>query len=225
MDDGRILVLGSAVALSVVTAARSGSRGYRQEAKTRHHPSKGPKDPELAALDRRAAKDGRPVYYDGNKAVKPRFKIAWTPMSESWKAGFDGILARRLEAMSPVERSDTEQLVKILLSFGGDRVAVVGFDEDTVRLFERGQLWSGRGALKMPGSPSQCHANAAGLWEANQDTVILATGYALSKDGMWRQHSFGLNGGRAVETTEPRVAYFGFAMTPEESERFHEENG
>jgi hypothetical protein len=223
MDDGRILALGSVVALSVAAVVRSGSRGYRRESRVDLHPSVAGL-PDLEELDRRAARGGRPVYYDINKAVKPRFKIAWIPMSESWKAGYDGILAQRLDAMPSAHRGVMKQLIEVLLSFGGDRVAITGYDEDVYRLVRRGQLWSGRGALKMPGAPSQCHANAANLWDANRDTVILATGYALSRDGMWRQHSFGLNAGRVVETTEPRVAYFGFAMTPQESERFHDEN-
>lgn len=222
MDDGRILVLGSVVALSVAAAVRSGSRSYRRAGVGRYPSAAGL--PDLEELDRRAAKDGRPVYYDIHKAVKPRFKIAWTPMSDDWKARYDESLARRLDAMPSAHRGDMKQLIEVLLSFGGDRVAIVGFDEDVYRLFKRGQLWSGRRAIKMPGAPSQCHANAAGLWDTNKDVVILATGYALSKDGMWRQHSFGLNNGRVVETTEPRVAYFGFAMTREESERFHDEN-
>ena len=51
-----------------------------------------------------------------------------------------------------------------------------------------------------------------------------ATGYALSADGMWRQHSWLIHrkprSNRVVETTEPRILYFGFAMTLEHCEKF-----
>ena len=58
------------------------------------------------------------------------------------------------------------------------------------------------------GEPSQCHANACLLWLAGEvDSVV--TGYALSGDGLWRQHSAGWDfDGTVVETTEARDAYF-----------------
>ena len=54
------------------------------------------------------------------------------------------------------------------------------------------------------------------------------TGYALSDDGMWRQHSWCIcDAGEEyiedsiiIETTEKRLAYFGFIMDEEESEEF-----
>ena len=40
------------------------------------------------------------------------------------------------------------------------------------------------------------------------------TGYALSDDGLWRQHSWGLlTDDRVVETTVARLRYFGAILT------------
>lgn len=85
------------------------------------------------------------------------------------------------------------------------------------------------------GEPSQCHTNSAMLWEANKSRTLegpyreelaLATGYAMSEDGLWRQHSWCVLRTPArvkvVETTVPKVAYYGFVMTHAEAERFAE---
>ncbi|MEG1564976.1 MAG: hypothetical protein RR365_14825, partial [Bacteroides sp.] len=86
------------------------------------------------------------------------------------------------------------------------------------------QLFYGKGTRFRKGQPSQCHLNACLLWEVNKGYCQIATGYALSKDGMWRQHSWVVQPlatkYRVWETTEGRVAYFGFIMTDEECELF-----
>ena len=53
----------------------------------------------------------------------------------------------------------------------------------------------------------------------------MMTGYALSADGIWRQHSWLVAFDNEdypyiVETTEERISYYGFAMTYEECEIF-----
>lgn len=119
-----------------------------------------------------------------------------------------------------------EGLARSLVAFGGWRLVDPGFDEDLLKITARGQLWSGHGAVRAPGTPSQCHRNSALCWEANADRLVLATGYALSADGLWRQHSWCVkidgNKPRIVETTERRVAYFGFVMTLPEAVMFYE---
>jgi hypothetical protein len=70
-------------------------------------------------------------------------------------------------------------------------------------------------------APSMCHGNALGLWLASGGGVRVATGYALSDDGLWRQHSWALVDGRLVETTPcPRLRYFGFELSHAEAEEF-----
>jgi len=113
-------------------------------------------------------------------------------------------------------------------------------EEDLSKILSRGFFQLGKHAKRMPGDPSQCHANAANLWEQNKERAAIVTGYALSKDGIWRQHtwlidlhkSVGAEGARRmhgtffqiVETTEPRVLYYGFRLTEDEAEQFAFEN-
>jgi hypothetical protein len=44
--------------------------------------------------------------------------------------------------------------------------------------------------------------------------IRIAFGYALAPDGLWRQHSWGVDAedGRIVETTVRRVCYYGFVL-------------
>ena len=55
---------------------------------------------------------------------------------------------------------------------------------------------------------SDCHGNAATLFRAGKG--MIATGYALDEDGLWRQHSWVVDSKRRViETTVRRKAYYG----------------
>jgi hypothetical protein len=111
-----------------------------------------------------------------------------------------------------------------LLAVAGDEVCLPSIEED-IDLIERyGEFWMGRGVTLKRGEPCSCHSNSLWCWDANRDRVAAATGYALSEDGMWRQHSWCVlratagKGGRVVETTVKRVLYFGLSFTPAESE-------
>lgn len=121
-------------------------------------------------------------------------------------------------------RNKMDAIEKKLLSFGGDYADLPSTEEDYDAIMKRGQLFYGDHARMMPGAPSQCHSNSASLWEVNQGRCQIATGYALSKDGIWRQHSWVVQpltlSWRVWETTLERVAYFGFVMTDEECADF-----
>jgi hypothetical protein len=65
----------------------------------------------------------------------------------------------------------------------------------------------------LPGEDNACHANAAILWTDGAVTAI-GTGYALSDDGLWRQHSWGIDVDSAVvETTSERRRYVGLTLS------------
>lgn len=118
------------------------------------------------------------------------------------------------------------ELHKGLIGFGGE-FSLLRDEEDLVKILTRGQLW-GKTGMTLKGAPIQCHMNSCLAWEANQDRLYLATGYALSADGLWRQHSWCMNPKprsiQVVETTEPRLLYFGFVMTLEETIQFADMN-
>ncbi len=111
------------------------------------------------------------------------------------------------------------------LSPGKKTVALISpVEEDASFLLEHGQLW-GKTHKVMKGAPSSCHSNSCYLFEANQEKdIYVATGYALSEDGLWRQHSWCvLKKARSVqmiETTVPRVAYFGIVLGLEKLKEF-----
>ena len=92
-------------------------------------------------------------------------------------------------------------------------------DHQIGELLDRGRYFPGSGARSRRGEESACHANASMLLVATKGAVRIASGYALSPDGLWRQHSWGVaaEDGRVVETTERRVRYFGFILNDAES--------
>ena len=113
-----------------------------------------------------------------------------------------------------------------LINMGGEVACMPQIDGDIDKIMSRGQLWTGE-TLKMDeGESSQCHYNSCVLWDNNEeDNLFIATGYALSEDGgMWRQHSWCVqknsNGVQIIETTEPRVLYFGFVLNLAETKEF-----
>jgi hypothetical protein len=115
-------------------------------------------------------------------------------------------------------------LKKILLDIGGWGVCTSRVEEDMELILSRGRKFPGKSKL-MLGEPCQCHLNSACCWDENRELCKICTGYALSKDGMWRQHSWIFtNNGAVVETTEKRVAYFGYVMTHEQCEDFLADN-
>ncbi|MDR3674477.1 MAG: hypothetical protein P4N24_03235 [Acidobacteriota bacterium] len=60
---------------------------------------------------------------------------------------------------------------------------------------------------------SLCHENVAAVWKARRFEIIaIATGYALSDDGLWRRHSWGILRNGVLETTEARLQYFGIVL-------------
>lgn len=161
--------------------------------------------------------------------------MAFIEPDDAWKARM------RLEAWGPgysgpeKYASDESEIMRRLLDFGGYAVVMAWHESDAEAILERGQLWYGDRIIMQKGEPSQCHTNSAMLWEANKSRTLegpyreelaLATGYAMSEDGLWRQHSWCVLRTPArvkvVETTVLKVAYYGFVMTHAEAERFAE---
>lgn len=123
-----------------------------------------------------------------------------------------------------------EGLKNILLDIGGWSVVLPRIEPDFLKLLTRGRRFAGR-SVQMKGESSQCHLNSAYLWDANRETdlhLYICTGYALSKDGVWRQHSWCAyptkRSWRVVETTQKRVQYFGYIMHDTEAEQFLYDN-
>lgn len=132
-------------------------------------------------------------------------------------------------------QQNLKQLHNKLLSVGGYDTLLPDLEEDYSNIITYGQLWDNLAMHLIKGRPSQCHSNTADLWYNNRDSyqhtnfiAVACTGYALSDDGLWRQHSWLIQAkARAnvlIETTEKRLAYFGFAMTYEQANQFARDN-
>lgn len=115
------------------------------------------------------------------------------------------------------------QLRSTLLALGGDEVVLVE-EPDMAVLLARGKVFPGDGARFEPMDARSCHWNAAKLWERSRGRIKMATGWALSDDGLWRSHSWGWDGKRVWETTEPRVMYYGTILSGERARDFYVAN-
>ena len=176
------------------------------------------------------------AYLSGDPITKPEqmsAPLVTKPIDAEWQSWIDEEWWARKNRLEDLDTSgfrhpemlkDMISLRDLLLAFGGSEACMPGYDEDARRIIERGQLWYGDRIHAVRGKPSQCHRNAAYRWIANQEKTVLCTGYALSEDGMWRQHSWLVElrprKNYIIETTVPRVAYFGFGMTTEEALEF-----
>lgn len=113
-----------------------------------------------------------------------------------------------------------EALKRKLMVYGGYGVVLAHPEPHLREIMTRGAITSGSGASMEEGNRSACHQNAFELWLEDPQHTKLFTGWALSDDGLWRQHSWAKRGSTIVETTTPRVAYFGFELTQEEAASF-----
>lgn len=119
-------------------------------------------------------------------------------------------------------------LNKRLLALGGLAVVPWGLRDPTHHmdriLSHRARTFSGIDALRENGDANSCHDNASALRDAGVVKRI-ATGWALSVDGLWRRHSWGVafRENCPVETTEPRELYYGYILTAAEANAFTSE--
>jgi hypothetical protein len=105
-----------------------------------------------------------------------------------------------------------------LLSIGGDWVALQP-EPDLEILLKEGQLFKRKVIIK-PMAICQCHKNCAKLWGENPKTYKIITGWALSADGIWRQHTWLLKKAAILETTSHRVAYYGYVLNARTANNF-----
>ena len=135
----------------------------------------------------------------------------------------------KAEALRELE--DFRTLHSILIRIGGWETVFAHDEPDMKAILERGRYFPGK-SLSISGRPSQCHDNVRSFYANPTKKTVgakICTGYALSEDGFWRQHSwlyqpYTTSGGketfRIIETTVKRLAYFGFIMTDAEAQKF-----
>jgi hypothetical protein len=119
------------------------------------------------------------------------------------------------------QQPDLEALRGLLLGLGGTHlVAPPGPDPTLPLVIDSGFVMAGpvaRRSMKKGG----CHGNVADIWVRKcYDLVGIGTGYSLSVDGLWRQHSWGLRREGILETTAPRIKYFGVLLQRGDADSF-----
>jgi hypothetical protein len=126
-------------------------------------------------------------------------------------------LSRRVQDFSRQQPEILTLRAKLLGIGGAEIVALpltMGIDPFVPLLEMWGQVME-RPITYRRMEPSQCHLNVAWLWSERKKgsrLIGVGTGYALSDDGLWRGHSWGLNKRGIIETTVSRVKYFGLPL-------------
>lgn len=159
------------------------------------------------------AQDRKP---DGGELVAPRRGrvIETEPWSKKELISTKVFFAKRVAEQNRQEPDYAYRWYSLdqrLVGIGGVSVVPpVDAETDIDQLLSIAELSTTKPVMRK-GKPNQCHANTARLWISGEIDEIY-TGYALSADGLWRQHSWGRKGEKIVETTSPRLGYFGFAV-------------
>lgn len=109
-----------------------------------------------------------------------------------------------------------------LLQMGGVDAVQPDGDTQIAKVLERGLLHEGK-VVRLLGEPNQCHANASQVWIKSDGDALLCTGYALTENQSWLQHSWCVatvedHGQVILETTDPDwKKYFNVVLDEEES--------
>jgi hypothetical protein len=127
---------------------------------------------------------------------------------------------RQLDDTYPGYAAAWGRLATVVLGHGGIHVVPPLVPDILVDvLSEQGKPWAAD-VRHLPGQASSCHDNSIELWRSGEAASI-GTGYALSDDGLWREHSWAATAeGVIIETTEPRARYFGLDLSGDEAEGF-----
>jgi len=124
-------------------------------------------------------------------------------------------LKRRFDEAAK-QQPEIYELRRRLLSLGGvELVTPPNTDEYVVFFNESGRIKGG--PIKcIPMSSSEAQKNIVTIWNARMHNVFslvgIGIGYALSDDGLWRQHFWGERRRGILETTTKREKYFGCTL-------------
>lgn len=131
-----------------------------------------------------------------------------------------GLLDRRFREAAE-QQPDLVVLRRLLLGLGGTHLVAPPNPDAALRLLiERGFVMAGR-VIRRTMRKSECHRNVAEIWAARQHEIVgIGTGYSLSNDGLWREHSWGVRREGILETTVSRVKYFGVLLQHRDADLF-----
>jgi hypothetical protein len=121
------------------------------------------------------------------------------------------IFQARFDKLPKQEQEKLLNLRSILLSFGGEDLVILDEGESEIdEILASSQVFETT-YKRVRGTMCHCHENVIVQKEKYPHKYRIATGYALSSDGLWRQHSWLVDKkNRTYETTMPRLLYYGF---------------
>ena len=123
-----------------------------------------------------------------------------------------------------IKKEPSLRLIRLrLLKVGGCDVSLMLPDAELPLLLKRGILFEDCIIRLKKAEGNLCHVNAGRLWLKDKAHLRICTGYALSPDGMWRQHTWLIRSDekKIIETTVRRTTYYGVVLDPgDESEFF-----
>jgi hypothetical protein len=124
---------------------------------------------------------------------------------------------KRAAKMSP----DAKTTLDKLTDYGRNGTVVVQLmaERDNNLIGSRGKVVPTKGLIYKEMQSNECHANTATLWRRKKIDAVV-TGFALSDDGGWRSHSWGVKNGKIVETTVKFKKYFGVKLNAAEAKAF-----
>ena len=134
--------------------------------------------------------------------------------------------AKGFTADTTFDKGQLEELKMRLLNIAGAAACLPVIEEDYRKILERGYCQQGRAIVMKKGRDCACHSNSAACWEANESQLTICTGYGLSEDAVWRQHSWCVftETGQIVETTTKRRLYYGYRLDAAEAQSFFDSN-
>jgi len=146
-------------------------------------------------------------------------KIPDEGIDEKW------IRKHNKQAKKDAKSENSKKVFAILTNNEQNKTGVIEIkDPDIDIIAEKGKPYSTKGKVFKEMRSNQCHANASSL-AIRGKVDYMVTGFALSLDGGWRQHSWGIKDGTIVETTYPRfINYFGTPLSKKEAKAFAKAN-
>jgi hypothetical protein len=121
------------------------------------------------------------------------------------------------------KQPELRELRRVLLKIGGEElVPPDASDPMTSFLIDFGIVFSGPVLLKVCGhrrpAPTLGH-----VWSRRLYGIVgVGVGYAMSDDGLWREHTFGILREGVLEIVSPRQKYFGLLLIGEAADGFAE---
>jgi len=99
-------------------------------------------------------------------------------------------LDAKLETLSKLQPGILKLRTRLLHVGGIQMVAPGSPDPDLDAILSRGSLQDYASVL-VKSDENSCHRNISAMWLQNK-LLAIGTGYALSEDGLWRQHTWGV---------------------------------